>query len=65
MNADIENIITIEKRNKVCTKRWRNIYEIIEYLFLKETDIFPDDLKKVKANANEALFLPLEVKNNI
>ena len=30
---------------------------------LKETDIFPDDfIKNCKNNANEAHFLPLEVK---
>ena len=34
--------------------------------FLKETDIFPDDfIKKCKNDANEAQFLPPEVKNNI
>ena len=41
MNIDIENINTIEKRNKVYTKKWRSIYEVIESEFLKETDIFP------------------------
>ena len=34
--------------------------------FFKETDIFLDNfIKKWKNNANEARFLPLEVRNNI
>ena len=59
MNIYIENISTIEKRNKFYTKRWRNIYEVIQQEFLKETDIFPDDLKNCNNNANEDQFLPL------
>ena len=35
-------------------------------IFLRETDIFPDDfIKKYKYNANEDQFLPIEVKNSI
>ena len=30
MNIDIENINTFENRNKVYTKRWRNIQEVIQ-----------------------------------
>ena len=33
MNIDIENINTIEKKNKVYTKLWRNIYEVIQQDF--------------------------------
>ena len=31
INIDIENINTIERRNKVYTKTWRTIYEVILY----------------------------------
>ena len=66
MNIDIENINTIEKRKSIYTKQWRTTYEVIQPDLFKETDIFPDDfIKKCKDNANEAQFLPLEVKNNI
>ena len=34
MNIYIENINTIEKIHKVYTKRWRNIYEVIQKRFL-------------------------------
>ena len=43
INIDIENISTIEKKNKVYTKLWRTIYEVIQQHIFKETDIFPDD----------------------
>ena len=46
MNIDIKDINTIEKRNKVYPKLWRTIYEVIQQIFLKETDTFPDDLIK-------------------
>ena len=66
MNIDIENINTIENRNKVCTQTWRTISKVIQPDFLQENDFFPDDfIKKCEYNANEAQFLPLEVKNNI
>ena len=66
INIYIENINTIEKRNKVYTKEWRKIYEVLQPDFLKKTDIFPDDfIRQCKDNTNEAQFLPLEVKNNI
>ena len=66
MNIDIENSNTTEKRKKVYNKQWRTIYEVIQPYFFRKTDIFPDDfIKKCKHNANEAQFLPLEVKNNI
>ena len=66
MNIDIENINTIENRNELYRKQWRNIHEVIQLYFFNETDIFLDDFIKIcKNNANEAPFLPLEVKNNI
>ena len=48
MNIDIENINTLEKRNKVYTTKWRTIYKVIEEDYLKESDNFPDDLKNVR-----------------
>ena len=35
-NIDIENINTIEKRNKVYTTQWRTIYEFIQPYLKKE-----------------------------
>ena len=46
MEIDIENINTIEKRNKVYTKDRRTIYEVIQKYFFEKTDIFPDDFIK-------------------
>ena len=65
MNVDIENINTIEKINKVYTKKWRTIYEVIQPDFLRKLTSFQMILQKCKDNSNEAQFLPLEVKNNI
>ena len=47
MNIDIESINTFENINKLYTTQWGKIYEVIEPEFLKEPDIFPDDLKKM------------------
>ena len=42
------------------------IYGLIEEAYFEESDIFPDDfIKQCKDNANEAQFVPLEIKNNI
>ena len=66
MNIDIEKINTFEKRSKVNKNQWRKIYEFIEEDYLEESDISPYGfIKKCKDNANEAQFLPLDVKNNI
>ena len=65
MNIDIENINTIENRQKPHTKLWRTIYMVIQQYFFDATDIFPDTLKKCKDNVNEAHNIPIEVKNNI
>ena len=46
MNIDIENINTVEKRNKLYTTQWRKIYEFIEPEFLEKSDIFPDNFLK-------------------
>ena len=38
MSIDIENINIIEKIHKVYTKRWRDIYEVIQkYVLMKLT----------------------------
>ena len=64
MKIDIENINTFEKENKVNTTQWRTIYEVIENEYFKESYIIPDDfIKKCKDNANEAICIPIEVKN--
>ena len=65
MNIDIENINKFQKRNEVYTTQWRTIYEVTEQDYFNESDIFPDDKKKCKSNANEAINIPSEVKNNI
>ena len=63
MNIDIENIHTIEKRHKVYTQLWRDIYEVIQQNVLEKTDIFPEDfMKKCKNIANQAQFLPVKEK---
>ena len=39
------------------------MYEVIEEAYFKESDIFLDDFIKIcKDNANDAQFVPLEVK---
>ena len=35
MNINIENINKIEKRNKLYTKKWRTIYEVIQPDFFR------------------------------
>ena len=40
MNINIQNINTIEKRNKANTKKWRKIYEVTEEAYFEESDIF-------------------------
>ena len=42
MNIDIDNINTFEIRNKVYTIKWRQIYEVIEKAYFKESENFPD-----------------------
>ena len=66
MEIDIENINTIEKRQKYDTKRWRTIYEVIqqEFFFMKLTS-FRILIFFCKNNINEAHNIPIEVKNNI
>ena len=43
MNIDIENINTIEKRYKVYSNQWWNIYEFIQQYFVDKTDIFANN----------------------
>ena len=40
MNIDIENINTIENRNKLYTKGWKTIYEVIQQYFLRKLASF-------------------------
>ena len=66
MNIDIEDINTFEKINKVYTTQQTTIYKVIEPYFSTNLIFFPDDfIKKCKDNANEAINIPIEVKNNI
>ena len=66
MDIDIDKINPFEKINEVNTIKWRPIYEVIEEASFKEYGKFPDYfMKQCKINANEAQFIPLEVKNNI
>ena len=46
LDIDTENNNTFENRNKLYTTQWRTIYEIIEDDYLKESSIFPDNLKR-------------------
>ena len=63
MDIDIDNINTYEIKNKVNTIKWRPIYEIIEEDYFKLSKIFSDDLmQQCKDDANEAQFIPLEIK---
>ena len=66
MHSDNENINTFEQINKVYTTQCSTIYEVIEPEFFRKSDTFPDDfIKKCKYNANGAIIIPIEVKNNI
>ena len=63
---DIDKINTFENRNKVNTIKWRPIYEVIDVAYFIGSKIFSDDfMQECKYNSNEALFIPLEMKNNI
>ena len=46
MSIDIENINTLEKKNKVNTIKWRPIYEVIDEAFFKGYTIFSDNFIK-------------------
>ena len=66
MNIDIENISKFESKNKVCTTQWRKIYEDIEPELFRKYNVFPDAfMKKCKDIENEAINIPIEIKNNI
>ena len=63
---DIENINMFENRNKVNTIKWRPIYEVIDEAYFIGSKLFSDDfIQECKDNANEARFIPLEMKNNL
>ena len=51
-SQDINNIDTYETRTKVNTTTWRPIYEVIDEAYIKDSNIFPEDLsenvKKIK-----------------
>ena len=62
---DIENINTIEKRNKLYTTQGRKIYKYIEPDYFRKIDIFQDGFIKIcKDNANKYQFVPMDIKDN-
>ena len=66
MDIDIDKMNTYEPRNKVITMKWRPICEVIDEAYFIKSKHFSDDfMKKCKYNANEAQFIPIEMKNNI
>ena len=52
MSQDINNIDTYETRTKVNTTTWRPICEVVDEAYIKDSNIFPEDLsenvKKIK-----------------
>ena len=66
MDIDIENINKYELRNKVNTIKLRPIYEVIdEAYFIESKHLSGYFMQKCKDIANEAQFIPLEMKDNI
>ena len=53
MSQDINNIDAYETRTKVNTKKWRPIYEVIDEVYIKYSNILPEnfikELKKIKS----------------
>ena len=63
MSMDIENIDNFETRQKVNTRKWRPIYEVIDEAYFISTKLFSDYfVKECKYNSNEAQFIPLEIR---
>ena len=44
MSQDIKHIDTYETRAKVNITQWKPIYEVIDEAYIKESNIFFDDL---------------------
>ena len=66
MSQDINNIDTYETRTKFNATKWTPIYEVIDEAYIKESNIFVEDLSdNVKKHSNVELDIPHEVKNNI
>ena len=42
MSQDINNIGNFGTRTKVNTKKWRQIYEVIDEAYIEESKIFPE-----------------------
>ena len=63
---DIDNISKSEKKNKVNIIKWRPIYEVIDEAYFIDSKFFSDDfMQQCKDNANDAQFIPFEMKNNM
>ena len=54
LNIDIENINKIGNIHKNHKTPLRKIYEVIQQEFFEETDIFQEEFKNYKNNANES-----------
>ena len=53
MSKDIDNIDTYETRTKVNTKKWRQIYGVIDESYIKGSELFSDDfIKECMDNSN-------------
>ena len=60
---DIENIDNFETRQKVNTRKWRPIYEVIDEAYFIGSIIFSDGfIKEFRDNSNEARDISREVK---
>ena len=66
MYIDIDKINKFEKRNKLNTIKWWPIYEVIDEAYFIESEIYLDAfMQQCKDNANEAQFIPQNMKNNM
>ena len=46
MNQDIETIDNYDNRTVVQKTKWRPIYEVIDEDYIKNSNMFPDDLSQ-------------------
>ena len=66
MHLDIETIDKYENITVAQRTKWRPIYEVIDEDYIKNADIFPDDLIiKCKQFPNEPQNISGDVKKNI
>ena len=66
MSQDINNIDTYETRTKCNATKWRQIQEVIDEAYIKDSIFFPEYfIIDCKNSSNEAPDIPRDVKNNI